>query len=67
MLTHPNPEKSFDQGRRWGAAREVLKYEEVEEVQLVEIDEEVVKAVREFSSATDVFDDPRFRLIVMTE
>jgi spermidine synthase len=66
MLTHPNPKKVLIiGGGDGGAAREVLKYEEVEEVQLVEIDEEVVKAVREFfPQLADVFDDPRFRLIV---
>ncbi|MGI6190007.1 MAG: polyamine aminopropyltransferase [Clostridiales bacterium] len=66
MLTHPNPGKVLIiGGGDGGAAREVLKYKEVEEVQLIEIDEEVINAIREFfPGLAGVFDDPRFKLIV---
>ncbi len=66
MVTHPNPRKVLIiGGGDGGAAREVLKYKEVEEVQLIEIDEEVINAIREFfPQLAGVFDDRRFKLIV---
>jgi spermidine synthase len=48
-----------------GAAREVLKHKEVEEVHMVEIDGEVIDAVRKFfPENASAFDDPRFKLFI---
>ena len=42
----------------------MLKYKEVEEVQLIEIDEELSMLFGILSRLAGVFDDPRFKLIV---
>lgn len=48
-----------------GALREVLKHEAVERVTVVEIDELVIKAVREhFPSLAEGFDDTRTELVI---
>ncbi len=61
MMTHPNPRKVLViGGGDGGTVREVLKHPGVEMVHLVEIDEEVVKASREFLPITSSkLDDPR--------
>lgn len=49
MFAHPNPERVLIiGGGDGGTAREVLRHESVEEVDMVEIDETVVRASKEF-------------------
>jgi spermidine synthase len=53
MLTHPHPRKILIiGGGDCGAAREVCKYEQVEQIDMVEIDELVVKVSKQY--LTDV-------------
>ncbi len=63
MTTHPNPQKvAIIGGGDGGAAREVVKYPEVEEVTLVEIDQRVVEVSAQW--LPEVFGeqlDPRVR------
>ncbi len=65
MLTHPNPKKVLIiGGGDGGTAREVLKHEP-EEVVMVEIDDNVVKACREHIRIDrGAFDDPRLTLLI---
>jgi spermidine synthase len=50
LFTHPNPVRVLViGGGDGGVVREVLKHKSVERVELVEIDEEVVNAARNFS------------------
>lgn len=66
LLTHPSPKRVLIiGGGDGGAAREVLKHKEVEEVHMVEIDGEVIEAVRRFFPVNaSAFDDPRFKLFI---
>mgnify|MGYP000844146844 FL=1 len=66
LLTHPSPKRVLIiGGGDGGAAREVLKHKEVERLDMVEIDGEVVDAVRQFFPETaSAFDDPRLRLFI---
>ena len=64
MAVHPEPKKVLVIGAGdGGVLRELAKYESLEEIDLVEIDEEVVKVCREFLPTTACgFDDPRVNL-----
>ncbi|MFO7294871.1 MAG: polyamine aminopropyltransferase [Clostridia bacterium] len=66
LLTHPSPKRVLIiGGGDGGAAREVLKHKGVEEVHMVEIDEDVIDAVRRFfPENASVFDDPRLCLFI---
>jgi len=63
---HPRPERVLIVGGGdAGALREVLKHEEVREVDLVEIDQVVIEATREcFPRLAAAFDHPKVRLHV---
>ncbi|WP_018131032.1 polyamine aminopropyltransferase [Effusibacillus pohliae] len=62
---HPNPRRVLIiGGGDCGAAREVTKYEQVETIDLVEIDELVVKACKEYlPEVSGNLSDPRVRFI----
>ena len=64
MITHPAPKRVLViGGGDGGAAREVLRHEQVEEVVLVEIDEKVVEAAQKyFPSFSFAFSHPRLTL-----
>lgn len=66
LLTHPFPKRVLIiGGGDGGAAREVLKHKEVEEVHLVEIDRDVIDAVcKFFPESASVFDNPRLKLFI---
>ena len=61
MAVHPHVKKALIiGGGDGGAARELVRYNEIEHIDLVEIDEEVVKACREYLPQTACgFDDER--------
>lgn len=60
MFAHPNPEKVLViGGGDGGTAREVLRHPSVKVVDMVEIDEAVVRASKEFLPAVGAWDDPR--------
>lgn len=60
MFAHPNPEKVLIiGGGDGGTAREVLKHSAVKKVDLVEIDEAVVRVSKEFLPEVGAWDDPR--------
>jgi len=66
MLLHPHPRRVLIMGGGEGAtAREVLKHKTVEELYMVDIDEDMIAAAREFliSWHQGAFDDPRMHLI----
>ena len=65
MLLHPGPESVFIGGGGEGATlREVLKYESVRRVVMLDIDEEVIDLCRRFlpNHHQGAFDDPRLEL-----
>lgn len=64
LLTHPNPEKVLIiGGGDGGAAREVLRYGEVKNVDLVEIDEVVIEASRKYlPTISTAFGNPRLNV-----
>ena len=67
MTSHDNPKKIFIAGGGEGAtAREVLKHNTVQNVVMLDIDEQVVKACQKFlpSHHKGSFDDPRMNLII---
>jgi len=67
MLSHPNPKKILIiGGGDGGVLREVLKHPTVEKAVLVEIDEEVIKAVKKYLSfiPQNAFDDPRAKILI---
>jgi spermidine synthase len=67
MITHPNPKKVLILGGGEGAtAREVLRHRGVREVVMVDIDEEVIRVVKEYlpEMSQGAFDDPRLRLVI---
>jgi len=65
LLVHPSPAKVLViGGGDGGTVREVLKHPEVEQVQVCEIDEEVVKSCRRFlPSLASSFDDPKVEIL----
>ncbi|NSL53210.1 polyamine aminopropyltransferase [Calidifontibacillus erzurumensis] len=62
---HPNPKKVLIiGGGDCGAAKEVCKYEEVEQIDVVEIDEVVVKAcIEHLPEVSGNLNDPRVRFV----
>tara|TARA_B100000886_G_scaffold279342_1_gene203386 strand:- start:744 stop:1601 length:858 start_codon:yes stop_codon:yes gene_type:complete len=66
MFTHPNPRKVLViGGGDGGTAREVLRHESVESCVMVEIDEMVVNACKEFIPQTScALNDPRLKLVI---
>lgn len=66
LSVHPNPRKVLIiGGGDGGTAREVLKHSSVEQVVMVEIDEMVVNACREFLPLTaSELNSPRLKLII---
>ncbi|WP_226390292.1 polyamine aminopropyltransferase [Penaeicola halotolerans] len=66
MMTHPNPKRILIiGGGDGGTAREILKHPGVEEVVMVEIDDKVIEASKQFlPSIASAFDDPKLTLIV---
>lgn len=66
LFVHPNPKKVLIiGGGDGGTAREVLKHKGVEKVTMVEIDEMVVNACREFIPQTSsMLNDPKMNLII---
>lgn len=67
MITHPSPRRVLILGGGEGAtAREVLRYGSVEEVVMVDIDDEVIRVVKEYlpEMSQGAFDDPRLRLVI---
>lgn len=67
MTLYPQPERVLIiGGGDGGTAREVLKYDEVQNVILCEIDEDVVKAARKYlPELSKSFDDPRIEIKFM--
>ncbi|GAV22501.1 polyamine aminopropyltransferase [Carboxydothermus pertinax] len=65
-FTHKAPRKALIiGGGDGGTLREVLKHETIEKVDLVEIDEEVIKAAREYLPfLSQSFNDPRVNIII---
>ncbi|RAL22680.1 polyamine aminopropyltransferase [Thermoflavimicrobium daqui] len=65
LSIHPNPKRVLIiGGGDCGAAREVAKYSEIEEIDMVEIDELVVKACQEYLPAVSGnLSDPRVNFI----
>ena len=66
LFTHPNPKKVLViGGGDGGTAREVLRHKSVEKCVMVEIDEMVVDACKEFIPQTSsALSDPRLELII---
>lgn len=67
MLGHPNPKRILIiGGGDGGALREVLKHPTVEKAVLVEIDEEVIKAVKRYLPfiPQNAFEDPRTKILI---
>ncbi len=66
LSVHPNPRKVLIiGGGDGGTAREVLKHQNVEQVVMVEIDEMVVKACKEFLPLTaSELNSPRLKLLI---
>jgi len=66
LFTHPNPKKVLViGGGDGGTAREVLRHKSVEKCVMVEIDEMVVNACKEFIPQTSSsLNDPRLELII---
>ncbi len=64
LLVHPKPSRVLViGGGDGGTVREIVKHPHVEQVDVCEIDEEVVKACRKYlPSLASSFDDPRVRL-----
>lgn len=63
MFAHPNPEKVLIiGGGDGGTAREVMKHTSVKHVDMVEIDEAVVRASKQFLPEVGAWDDPRLHV-----
>ena len=67
LFSHPNPRKVFVVGGGdGGTAREVLKHEVVESIQLVEIDKEVISVSKEYFPAMALaLEHPKVNVLVM--
>lgn len=64
MFAHPNPEKVLIiGGGDGGTAREVLRHPSVKKVDMVEIDEAVVRASKEFLPNVGAWGDPRLNVL----
>ncbi|MDQ7794934.1 MAG: polyamine aminopropyltransferase [bacterium] len=66
MFTHPRPRRVMVVGGGdGGSVREILRHPAVEEVELVEIDERVIAAARQYlPTLSGALDDPRVRINV---
>ena len=67
MMIHPNPKRVLIVGGGdGGSAREVLKHPNLEKAVMIDIDEAVVNACKEFMPSVNAgaFDDPRLNLII---
>lgn len=64
LSVHPNPKKVLVIGAGdGGVIREMIQYESVEQIDMVEIDEQVVNVCKEYLPTTaGFFDDPRVNL-----
>ncbi len=64
MFAHPNPERVLIiGGGDGGTAREVLRHSSVKQVDMVEIDEAVVRASKQFLPTVGAWDDPRLNVL----
>lgn len=64
LFAHPKPEKVLIiGGGDGGSAREVLRHSSVKQVDLVEIDEAVVRAAKQFLPNVGAWDDPRLNVL----
>jgi spermidine synthase len=64
MFTHPNPERVLIiGGGDGGTAREVLRHPTVRQVDMVEIDEAVVRAAKEFLPQVGDWDNPKLNVL----
>ncbi len=64
MFAHPDPRRVLIiGGGDGGTAREVLRHPSVEQVDMVEIDEAVVRAAKQFLPNVGAFDDPRLSVL----
>lgn len=64
MFAHPNPERVLIiGGGDGGTAREVLKHPSVKHLDLVEIDEAVVRASKEYFPGVGAWDDKRLHVL----
>lgn len=64
MFAHPNPDKVLIiGGGDGGTAREVLRHPYVKQVDMVEIDEAVVRASKEFLPEVGAWEDPRLNVL----
>ncbi|HKJ32360.1 MAG TPA: polyamine aminopropyltransferase [Balneolales bacterium] len=64
LFTHPNPENVLIiGGGDGGSAREALKHKDVNKVDMVEIDETVVRASKRFLPNVGDFNNPRLNVI----
>src|SRR6056297_3306214 len=64
LFTHPNPENVLIiGGGDGGSAREALKHKNVKKVDMVEIDETVVRASKRFLPNVGDFNNPRLNVI----
>lgn len=65
MFSHPSPKKVLIiGGGDGGTAREVLRHGSVERVDMVEIDDTVIRAAKEFLPDVGAWDDPRLHVKV---
>lgn len=63
MFAHPNPERVLIiGGGDGGTAREILRHSSVKQVDMVEIDEAVVRASKQFLPGVGAWDDPRLNV-----
>lgn len=63
MFTHPRPERVLIiGGGDGGTAREVMRHDSVKQVDLVEIDEAVVRAAKEFLPEVGDWDNPKLNV-----
>jgi len=64
MFAHPNPERVLIiGGGDGGTAREVLRHQSVKKVDMVEIDETVVRASKEFLPDVGDWDNPKLNVL----
>ena len=67
MISHPNPKKVLIVGGGEGAtAREVERYDMVEEIEMVDLDGELIELVKKYLPwSREGFNDPRLKLTIM--